>query len=171
MLSSLYLSIAFSHLSNVVPARPSVVQRSTILAKSFFDNFIEDVDDLNHAWVLVINKNTNREGIYMLQVSGTMKNYVLGFEEESDAKIFADDLRKSYYSFEPVKWSSERLKSFCEKSENEMRIVPFGELMTPPEKNNLLENDDYEMLKIALENMYPHTPEDCDGDDCCDTIM
>lgn len=168
MLSLLYLSVAFSNIglgSKIIPAR-SIVHRCTISDQSDDFEFIKNMDDLSHAWVLLINKNTDKEGIYMLQVSGKTENYVLGFEKESDAQIFANDLRKSYYSFEPVKWSSEQFKHFCEKSANEIRIVPTGSFLSPPQKNNLIQDDDYELLKIALNNLYSSLPENCDDDDC-----
>lgn len=124
-------------------------------------------DSLNIIWVLLINGNTDKEGIYMLQEMNSDMSYVIGFEDFSDATLFASNLRKSFYTFTPTKWTTFHLDSLCESLECDKKIVYRGEAFEPPKKNKLLESDDtQDSWKLVLENMLLIDPENCNDEDC-----
>jgi len=88
-------------------------------------------------FVLIFNPGKSNEGVYTLQgKTSPASSYVLAFEQTDEAIRFADLLHAEGFDMpQPMEWRAETIRTFCERGEFEIGIVPRGALLTPPSHN------------------------------------
>ncbi|MEM6517882.1 MAG: DUF3110 domain-containing protein [Cyanobacteria bacterium P01_D01_bin.71] len=90
-------------------------------------------------YVLLFNAGTDNEGIHSLQANG--RNTVLMFEDEDDATRFGLMLEAQDFPPPEVEaFEQGEIEEFCEEAGFDLRLIPAGALMVPPE-NAVAETD------------------------------
>ncbi|HEY9887772.1 MAG TPA: DUF3110 domain-containing protein [Candidatus Obscuribacterales bacterium] len=83
-------------------------------------------------YVLLFNAGTDNEGIHSLQANG--RNTVLMFENEDDATRFGLMLEAQDFPAPTIEgFDQEEIEEFCAEAGFDLRLVPAGALMVPPE--------------------------------------
>lgn len=83
-------------------------------------------------YVLLFNAGTDNEGIHSLQANG--RNTVLMFEDEDDATRFGLMLEAQDFPTPDIEaFEQADIEEFCEEAGFDLRLIPAGSLMVPPE--------------------------------------
>ncbi|NEQ43717.1 MAG: DUF3110 domain-containing protein [Leptolyngbya sp. SIOISBB] len=93
-------------------------------------------------YVLLFNAGTDNEGIHSLQANG--RNTVLMFEDEDDATRFGLMLEAQDFPTPDVEaFEQGEIEEFCEEAGFDLKLIPAGSLMMPPE--NTVESTDWDI--------------------------
>jgi hypothetical protein len=83
-------------------------------------------------YVLLFNAGTDNEGIHSLQANG--RNTVLMFEDEDDATRFGLMLEAQDFPTPDIEtFEQDEIEEFCEEAGFDLRLIPAGSLMVPPD--------------------------------------
>ena len=83
-------------------------------------------------YVLLFNAGTDNEGIHSLQANG--RNTVLMFENEDDATRFGLMLEAQDFPTPDIEaFEQDEIEEFCEEAGFDLRLIPSGALMVPPD--------------------------------------
>lgn len=90
-------------------------------------------------WVVMFNLMQPNEGVYTLQ-NKEGKQYLLAFESEGDARLFAKKLQggslgAGFETATPSQWETQKLTKFCEDGGFDVSLIADGTNMIPPEVN------------------------------------
>jgi hypothetical protein len=99
------------------------------------------------AYVVMFNAGRSNEGVYTLekQVGGSVAQ-LLTFENTEDAGHFVQQLRREGFNVvgsqgsvsldaRAFMWDARKIAQFCQSSYFEVALVPSGEKLSPPQKN------------------------------------
>jgi hypothetical protein len=118
-----------------------------------------------HAWVLLLNPGTDKEGVYTLGRSSPWQEdehhmLLLAFERREDAERCAILLQgPAAENFKPGVWPSDNVVNFCEARGFGLQYVPKGALMVPPPNFTINTEEDIKQSQNA------HHLEKCFGKD------
>ncbi len=112
-------------------------------------------------WVLLFDRDTEKEGVYTLQDSKYVS--VVTFEMFDHAHEFAKTLaRQDFEMASPTHWDADILSYFCELRQYRVLVVPHGTTLKPPAQNTVSLDSHRERLDVLFEQ----TPDYCGDDDC-----
>ena len=107
-------------------------------------------------YVLLFNAGTDNEGIHSLQANG--RNTVLMFEDEDDATRFGLMLEAQDFPTPDIEaFEQDEIEEFCEEAGFDLRLIPAGSLMVPPD--NAVEETDWDPDGEYVEEVPPTADE------------
>lgn len=107
-------------------------------------------------YVLLFNAGTDNEGIHSLQANG--RNTVLMFEDEDDATRFGLMLEAQDFPTPDIEeFEQQDIEDFCQEAGFDLRLVPAGALMVPPE--GVVEKTDWDPDGNHVEDVPPTADE------------
>ncbi len=107
-------------------------------------------------YVLLFNAGTDNEGIHSLQANG--RNTVLMFEDEDDATRFGLMLEAQDFPTPDIEaFEQDEIEEFCEEAGFDLRLIPAGSLMVPPD--NAVEEMDWDPDGDYVEEVPPTADE------------